>query len=136
MLSNEIKKKLPDRKGLNCAETILYTANEVYNLNLDKEALKLCAGFGGGIGIGDKCGALIASVMVLSKLFVNNNAHENKRIKILTRELLNVYNEKMGDTNCAGLRRTHWSKEMGCNDVILKAAEVLEQIVERETNTK
>lgn len=35
---------------LNCAEKILYGANWAYNMKLPGEALKLAAGFGGGMG--------------------------------------------------------------------------------------
>ena len=35
---------------LNCAEKILYGANWAYNMKLPCEALKLAAGFGGGMG--------------------------------------------------------------------------------------
>lgn len=36
---------------LNCAEKILYGANWAYNMKLPGEALKLAAGFGGGMGV-------------------------------------------------------------------------------------
>ena len=34
----------------NCAETILRAANDEYQLGLDEAALRLAAGFGGGMG--------------------------------------------------------------------------------------
>ena len=36
---------------LNCAEKILYGANWAYNMKLPGEALKLAAGFGGGMAV-------------------------------------------------------------------------------------
>ena len=39
-------------EDLNCAEKILYGANEIYDLGIDKNDLKMAAGFGGGMGVG------------------------------------------------------------------------------------
>jgi C_GCAxxG_C_C family probable redox protein len=119
-------------RDFNCAEKILYGANEAYQLGLSKEALKMAAGFGGGMAIEDVCGALTASIMVLGRLFVRNNAHENIRIKDLTKELLTTYRNEMGDIDCAPLKTNYRTEEIKCRDVILKAAEILDKIVERE----
>ena len=43
---------------LNCAEKILYGANWAYNMKLPGEALKLAAGFGGGMGVESSCGVI------------------------------------------------------------------------------
>jgi len=119
-------------EDLNCAERILKGANEAYGLGLDKEALKLAAGFGGGMAIEDKCGALTASIMVLGKLFVRERAHESERIKELARQLFDEYTKEMGFIDCAPLKKRYRTEELKCKNVILKAAEVLDRIVERE----
>ena len=46
MLIEKIEEYYKER-DLNCAETMLYAANDVYGLELDKKALKMAAGFGG-----------------------------------------------------------------------------------------
>jgi C_GCAxxG_C_C family probable redox protein len=57
------------RDGYNCAEAILRAFNTALGLGLDDNALRLAAGFGGGIGhAGCVCGALAASIMVLGAL--------------------------------------------------------------------
>lgn len=56
---------------LNCAEKILYGANWAYNMKLPGEALKLAAGFGGGMGVESSCGVITGGVMVLSSLYVS-----------------------------------------------------------------
>ncbi len=117
---------------LNCAEKILYGANEAYGLGLSKEALKMSAGFGGGMGIEKACGALTAGIMVLSRLTVVDRAHESTKIKELTRELFGVYAEEMGDIDCDYLKEHHRTEAEKCFHVILKAAEVLDGIVARE----
>lgn len=132
MLKELMKEGFGKDKKLNCAEKILYGANEAYNLGLDKESLKVVAGFGGGMGIESVCGALTGSIMVLSKLFVNDVAHESDKIKELTQELLHRYENEMGDINCSALKKNHRTLFSGCDKVIVKAAEILDDIVVRE----
>lgn len=132
MLTELIRQGFGEKEDLNCAEKILQGANVAYNLGLDKEALKLAAGFGGGMAIEDKCGALTASIMVLGKLFVKNNAHESTRIKELTKELFDEYKKKMGTIDCAPLKEKYRTEELKCKNVVLAAAEVLDRIVKRE----
>ena len=136
MLAELIKNGFGEKEDLNCAEKILYGANIAYDLGLDKEALKLVAGFGGGMAIEDKCGALTASVMVLSKLFVKERAHESERIKELTQKLFEDYRKEMGHIDCAPLKKMHRTEELKCSNIILKAAELLDRIVieEKENN--
>ena len=134
MLKDLISNGFGNDMDLNCAEKILYGANKVYNLGLDKEALKLAAGFGGGMGIEEACGAITASVMMLSKLFVKDGAHESNRIKDLTSELLRAYEDKMGSIICEPLKKNHKTLFEGCNKIIVVAAENLDNIIRRELN--
>ena len=107
-------------------------ANKAYELNLSKETRKLAAGFGGGMGIESTCGALTGSVMALSHMFVKERGHESTRIKELTKELFATFEEKMGSIVCAPLKKDYRTEELGCKNVILAAAEVLDAIVKRE----
>ena len=132
MLYDLLKSGFGNDRDFNCAEKILYGANEAYQLGLSKEALKLAAGFGGGMAIEGTCGALTGSIMVLGRLFVKDTAHESSRIKDLTKELFGEYRKVMGDINCAPLKVKYRTEAIGCRDVIFKAAEILDSIVERE----
>ena len=132
MLYGLLKNGFGQNEDYNCAEKILYGANEAYHLGLSKDALKMSAGFGGGMAIEDVCGALTASIMVLGRLFVRENAHESTRIKDLTKELLESYRAAMGDIDCTPLKARYRTEEIKCRDVILKAAEILDEIVQRE----
>lgn len=132
MLSDLIKQGFGAKEDYSCAEKILYGANIAYNLGLDKEALKLSSGFGGGMAIGDKCGTLTASIMVLGKLFVKERSHESTRIKDLTKELFDEYQKEFGAVDCTPLKKMYRTKEAKCNDVIVRAAGILDRIVERE----
>ncbi len=92
----------------------------------------MSAGFGGGIGVEKTCGALISGVMVLSIINVQDRAHENDRIKELTREFLENYVETMGSIDCDYLKENYRTEEEKCFRVILKAAEILDTMVTRE----
>lgn len=129
MLADLIRNGFGEKEDLNCAEKILYGANMAYDLGLDKEALKLASGFGGGMAIEDKCGALTASIMVLGKLFVKETAHESKKIEELTKKLFEEYRKEMGHIDCAPLKKMHRTEELKCRNVILKAADLLDRIV-------
>lgn len=132
MLADLIKNGFGEKEDLNCAEKILHGANIAYDLGLDREALKLAAGFGGGMAIEDKCGALTASIMVLGKIFVNERAHESGKIKELTNKLFKEYKREMGYIDCAPLKKAHRTEKLKCRNVILKAAEILDRIVSEE----
>ncbi len=132
MLSELLKSGYGNDRDFNCAEKILYGANEAYQLGLNKEALKLSSGFGGGMAIEGTCGALTASIMVLGRLFVKDNAHESTRIKELTKELFEEYRKAMGDIDCAPLKAKYRTEAIGCRDVIFKAAEILDGMIARE----
>lgn len=132
MLYNLIDNGYGEAEDFNCAEKVLYGANEAYKLGLSRDALRMSAGFGGGMAIEDKCGALTAAIMVLGILFVKNNAHEDTRIKDLTKELFASYQKAMGSIDCAPLKEMHRTETEKCKPVVLKAAETLDAIVRRE----
>ncbi len=119
-------------EDLNCAETILYGANQAYNLNITPDDLRLAAGFGGGMGIESVCGALTAAVMVLGRMFVKERAHESTKIKELAQELFAAYEAEMGSIVCAPLKQQYRTEEVGCRKVIERAAAILDTIVARE----
>lgn len=119
-------------KDLNCAETVLAAANETYRWNLPHDALKLSAGFGGGVGGQELlCGALSGGVMALSKLFVKDRGHESDRIKTIVQEYFTLFEKEMGSIDCAPLKQTHRTETEGCRQVILAGARCLDRMVEK-----
>lgn len=132
MLKDLIESGFGTEEDFNCAEKIMHGANRAYGLGLDYRAMKLSAGFGGGLGVESVCGALCGAVMVLSDLVVKQRGHEDPRVKALSRELFDRFGEQMGDFMCKPLKDKHRTEAHGCRDVILKAAEVLDEIVMAE----
>ena len=132
MLKELIQDGYGIKEDLNCAEAILYGANQVYHLDLNSDSLKMAAAFGGGMAIESVCGVLAASLMVLGKLFVPDVAHKYPEIKELCKELFDTFKKEMGDILCKPLKDNYRTEEKKCRDVILKAAEILDKIVTRE----
>lgn len=113
----------------NCAEKILYGANQAYGLGLNPESLKLSAGFGGGLAIGEVCGALCGAVMVLSLLHVDTVAHQSESLKPSTQSLLEEFRGKMGIIDCTALKEKFRTPEEKCLHIIVEAASCLDRLV-------
>ena len=133
-LSKLVNNGYMEKKYLNCAQTVLFGANEVYRLGLEPDALKLAAGFGGGMGIEATCGALTGAVMVLGRIFAKEKGHDTPRLKELAAEFLEEYRSQMGDIDCTPLKERYRSEELKCRRVVLKSAEILEGLIEKELN--
>ena len=126
---NYVKKYYSKEYDLNCAETIIYAANESYNLNLDKKALKSMAAFGGGMGIGDVCGAITGALAVLGIIFVEDRAHESAKIKELSTEFFNRFKSILQEKNCIELKEKYANNEERCSKIVYTAADVLEELI-------
>lgn len=132
MLYQLIQQGYGEQEDFNCAEKILYGANQVYKLGLNQQSLRMAAGFGGGMAIGSVCGTLTASIMVLGILFVKDRAHESSKIKDLTQELFTSYEHEMQAIDCDPLKAKHRTEELKCRTVIAKAAQILDDMIKRE----
>lgn len=132
MLLELVKKYYGKRYDLNCAETILYAANEAYDLNLQKETFKAMAAFGGGMAIESTCGVITGAIAVLGIVFTKERAHESDRVKILTQEFIEKFKKECNSINCDELKILHRNEEIKCLNIIEKGAIILEEIINRE----
>jgi C_GCAxxG_C_C family probable redox protein len=121
-----------NEEDYNCAEKIFYGANKAYNMGLSKQTLKLVGGFGGGMFIGDKCGAVVASIMVISNFVNDSVAHQSPKLKRLVLEFQERYTAKNDSTMCKPLKENFSTAEFGCLNIIADAARILDEMVERE----
>lgn len=128
-LSRLVESGYAEEHDLNCAETILWGANTVYDLGLDHNALRLAAGFGGGMGVEAACGALTGAVMVIGRLFTRDRGHESPRVKELCARFLETYRTRMGSIDCAPLKARYRTEELKCRAVVLQAARILEELI-------
>lgn len=132
MLLDKIKKYCNPQYDLNCAETMLYAANEEYGLNLSKEAFKTMAAFGGGMAIEETCGVISGAIAVLGVMFIVDRAHESDRVKNLTKEYIETFRLTLGTENCRKLKETYRNDEIKCRKIIEEGAIILENIILRE----
>jgi C_GCAxxG_C_C family probable redox protein len=131
-MSRLLREGLSSREDLNCAEAVLTACDRGYDLQLPKEALKLAAGFGGGMGIESTCGALTGGIMALSALFVRDRGHESDYVKTVSREFFDRFRKQTGSIDCDYLKKTMRSETNGCIPVMLAASIILEDIIDRE----
>jgi len=128
MLSEEYRKGLVLDKGYNCAEKVLNLSNEVLDLGLSDQALKVAGGFGGGMGIGHICGALVGAVMVLSLRHVETVGNQSD-IKSIEKEFLKKVEEKLGSLMCRDLLKQYHTPERKCEFIIESVLEKLDEYV-------
>lgn len=117
------------KEDYNCAEKILYGANQAYNMGLDPTSLKLSGGFGGGMFIGDTCGAVTAGIMVISHFVNDSVAHRSVRLKELVVEFQSKYTALNESTQCTPLKEQFRTEEHGCLKVITDAALILDEML-------
>lgn len=132
MLRDTVKKYYSEKYNLNCSETMMYAANEEYNMELDKKTLKTMAAFGGGMGIESVCGVISGSLAVLGILFTKERSHESERIKLLGQEFFKRFEEKLGTITCKPLKEKYRNDEIRCSIIVDAAADVLDEMVKRE----
>lgn len=132
MLLDKVRKFYDGEYDLNCAETILYAANEEYELNLTKETFKTMAAFGGGMAIEDTCGVATGAICVLGIIFTKERAHESEYVKGLTREFMDKFKNKCSTLNCAALKQLYRNDEIRCIKLVEVGAEILDEIITRE----
>jgi C_GCAxxG_C_C family probable redox protein len=128
-ITQPVKDDYMKKHGLNCAETILRVANEELKLGLDKNALLLAAGFGGGMGVGNVCGALTGGIMALGRLYVKERAHESARIKEVETKLINAFEKEFGTLLCTPIKDKYFHPEHKCKAVVEKAAKLLDDLL-------
>lgn len=114
--------------GKNCSEALLLAANEVYELNLKEEDIKLVSGFGTGLGCGHVCGALLGNLSVLGKVYGKTDGDAKDAFKANCAKMVSSFESKLGGSNCTQLA-AKYKKEDGtrCVEAIYLAADVLEE---------
>ena len=131
MLKETAKKYWNEEYDLNCAECIMYAANEEYNLNLSEQTLKVMAGFGGGMATGDICGVITGSIGVIGIMFTEVSGHKSPIVKEMTRQFIERFKEKLGYIKCIDLKKEYINVKR-CTLMIEIGTEILEDIILKE----
>jgi len=131
-------------RGLNCSQAILSSYSEQFGMDCDK-ALKVATGFGGGMRMGETCGAVTGAFMVLG-LKYGNAATEDKEAKAKTCEMVmeftNRFKARNGSVICRELLGCDISTPRGrkeaedkglfssvCPGLVQDSAEILEEML-------
>lgn len=107
----------------NCAEVMLRSVNEYYDLKLSDRELRMATGFGGGMAVKSVCGILTGSVMGFSTAFANHSSpHKNEILASKSSELMTRFEKRYGSVICDDI------KDLGCIDMMLETADMIEEI--------
>ncbi|SHO56653.1 C-GCAxxG-C-C family protein [Vibrio quintilis] len=128
-LQQLIEQGFQARHDLNCAETIVKGANDTYGLGLDDNAIRLAAGFGGGMCVEGACGVVTGITMVLSALYAKERGHTSPEMKEKIKLAIQQFESLYQSTNCHNLKENHRDEKTGCHGLILSGGEILDEIV-------
>lgn len=119
----------------NCAQAMLHGANDYYQLELDPKTMKMIVPFGGGMCTGSTCGMLTGGTAVIGVLFAEEMPTDNLKMKEVTQYWIEQFAKEFGDENCSFIKENRpKEEEENCRNLILKAADVLEGVIEGMRN--
>ncbi len=130
--SELVRNDYMQKHDLNCAETMLRAANEAYDIGLSEEALRAAEAFGGGMGREGACGAMTGALMALGIMRGSGKSHQDPRLGELRDEFVQRFEQRFGSTECAAVKARHRDPVKNCQVVVEGAAEILEDVLERE----
>jgi C_GCAxxG_C_C family probable redox protein len=142
-INNAVNKFLD---GYACSQAILSEYCDLFDLN-HETALKLAAGFAGGMRMGGTCGAVTGAYMVLGLKFSDQNcekAEGSKNVYKAVSEFTEKFEEINGSVNCKDLLDCDISTSEGmqvakekqlfqtvCPNFIKTSADILETMFEK-----
>jgi len=119
--------------GYNCAETIFCAACTAWGLEFNEDTLKLMAGFGGGMGSGNVCGAVTGSVAALSYRHAQEGGgHKSPYLMEKVRLFMRTVKHQLEDETCRTMKPRFYSKETKCLPTIMVVAKILDDVEQME----
>lgn len=113
----------------NCAETLLNSSNDYYNLGLNSKFLKAIVPFGGGFYSERSCGAFTGALPVIGLLFAEDRPTTNDKLKEVTKKWVEIFEKEFGSLECRDIKASHRDEVKGCGPVMLRTAELFEELV-------
>ena len=113
-MNNTEKAKTLFEGPYNCSQSVFTAYSEKFGIK-ENEALKISAGFGGGIArTQELCGALAGGIMVLGCKFYDTNDPGNSKEKVIEKstELLDRFKAINKTTRCIELTGIDFSTDM------------------------
>ncbi|MGA2171446.1 MAG: C-GCAxxG-C-C family protein [Sedimentisphaerales bacterium] len=143
-MSNADKAKAIYKEGFSCAPAVLATYCERFGLERDT-ALKIATGFGGGMHLGQTCGAVTGAIMVIGLKYGKTKADDNKskeKTFELVKRLADKFRARYGSIECKALLGCDITTPEGlkeardkklfttiCAEYVGTAAEILDEIL-------
>lgn len=131
-------------RGQDCGQVVIDQYAEKIGLTKD-QANKLCAAFGGGTGIGETCGAVIASMMIIGMKCGHNGPDDPEHRDVLMAkraEFIAKWKERRGSCMCNDMLGDDISTPEGfqrildsgklfdlCPEIVLDAFAVLDEML-------
>ena len=122
--------------NVNCAESMLLGANEIYNLNLNNDDIMLVSAFGGGLGCGLTCGALCGALSVLGKVYKTKTYATKEGMKDISTAFVKDFKESLGDIGCDILKEKYRRDDTKCAEVVKITSELLEKHISKINNAE
>lgn len=132
------------KKGFNCSQAVLSVFCEEMGLS-KKIALKISCGFGGGMRLGEVCGAVTGAIQLLGLKYGQDREDDiesKENTYGIVREFIEKFKEQNGSITCKQLLGCDLSTENGrkyakdngffesvCPKLIKNAVEILEDIL-------
>ena len=132
------------RTGFNCSQAVVVSYSEEFGVDIEVAA-KMATGFGGGMRMGETCGAVTGAFMVLG-LKCGNATAEDKEAKSATYKLVKDFTKRFKERNgsvlCKELLGFNLSTPAGmegaqekgvfsstCPKMVQEAVEILEEML-------
>lgn len=112
-----------------CSETMVAAADKAFNLQLPPQVLRVMAPFSGGLLTEDVCGILTGGLAVIGLLYTNHVAHDSEQMMEISRAYIAAFKNSFATAQCLDLKVVYRDEATGCTDLILKGAEVLQEIL-------
>jgi len=116
----------------NCAEILLLSANEKYELGLDDRFIKAVCPYGGGLQSENTCGALLGALAAIGIMYAEDRPCTNDKMKDITKKYVEEFEKEFGAIDCKYIKEHHRSETEGCGPVKIRAAEVFERVVKEQ----
>lgn len=133
MFRDVVMKYYAKEMNNSCAEAMMKAANEYYKLNINEDMIKASSGFSGGY-CGNCCGALASGCAVIGMMYSNGHAHDSKIMQEKAKEYTRLFAGKLGTINCSALKLKYKTPEKRCSDIVLAAADILEELLKEKEN--
>lgn len=133
-LTGEIM-KLYSSGGSNCAETVLTILRNRGSIRVDREAVRMMTGFGGGVGKGRVCGAIVGSVAALGSLYGRiSPSDSNEETKAKVARFTDCFLGKCPSLDCeallSGVTKDTEEQHMRCVGIIEDAVRAFARVID------